>query len=50
MSYTRPTYFDDLSKLEQLQALPPETLTVVWRKGNPITVRAVSAKQFSLSI
>ncbi len=41
---------DALSLLEQLQALPPETLTVLWPKGNPITVRTVSSKQFNLSI
>ncbi|MCF7973783.1 MAG: DEAD/DEAH box helicase [Phycisphaerae bacterium] len=41
---------DALTLLEQLQALPPETLTVLWPKGNPISVRTVSAQQFNLSI
>jgi len=41
---------DALTLLEQLQALPPETLTVLWPKGNPISVRTVSPQQFNLSI
>ncbi len=41
---------DALTLLEQLQALSPETLTVLWPKGNPITVRTVSPSQFQLSI
>ncbi|MCU0913472.1 MAG: DEAD/DEAH box helicase [Planctomycetes bacterium] len=46
--------FDDpqeaLELLEQLQAVPPEVLTVEWPKGDPITVRSLSAQQFRLSI
>jgi len=41
---------DALNLLEQLQALAPETLTVLWPKGNPITVRTVSSQQFQISI
>ncbi len=41
---------DALTLLEQLQALAPETLTVLWPKGNPITVRTLSPKQFQISI
>ncbi len=42
--------FEALTLLEQLQALPSETLTVLWPKGNPITVRTVSPQQFQISI
>jgi SNF2 family DNA or RNA helicase len=41
---------DALSLLEQLQALPPEALTVLWPKGNPIHVRTVSSRQFQIAI
>jgi SNF2 family DNA or RNA helicase len=41
---------DALRLLEQLQALAPETLTVLWPKGNPITMRTVSPQQFQISI
>lgn len=41
---------DALALLEQLQAVPPELLTVEWPKGDPITVRPVSARQFQFSI
>jgi len=41
---------DALNLLEQLRALAPETLTVLWPKGNPITVRTVSSQQFQISI
>ena len=39
-----------LELLEQLQAVPAEVLTVEWPKGDPITVRSISAQQFHLSI
>jgi superfamily II DNA or RNA helicase/tetratricopeptide (TPR) repeat protein len=39
-----------LELLEQLQAVPPEVLTVEWPKGDPITVRSLSPQQFHLSI
>jgi superfamily II DNA or RNA helicase len=46
--------FDDpqeaLELLGQLQAVPAEVVTVEWPKGDPITVRSVSAQQFHLSI
>jgi superfamily II DNA or RNA helicase len=46
--------FDDpqeaLELLEQLQSVPAEVLTVEWPKGDPITVRSISAQQFHLSI
>ncbi len=46
--------FDDpqeaLELLEQLQAIPAEVLTVEWPKGDPITVRSISAQQLHLSI
>ncbi len=46
--------FDDpyeaLELLEQLQAIPPERLTVEWPKGDPITVRSLSARQFQFSV
>ena len=41
---------DALELLEQLQAVPPEVLTVEWPKGDPITVRSLSPQQFHLSI
>ncbi len=41
---------DALELLEQLQAVPPELLAVEWPKGDPITVRPVSARQFQFSI
>lgn len=41
---------DALELLEQLQAVPAEVLTVEWPKGDPITVRSLSAQQFRLSI
>jgi len=41
---------DALELLEQLQAVPAEVLTVEWPKGDPITVRSISAQQFHLSI
>jgi superfamily II DNA or RNA helicase len=39
-----------LELLEQLQTVPAEVLTVEWPKGDPITVRSISAQQFHLSI
>jgi hypothetical protein len=39
-----------LELLEQLQAVPPEVLTVEWPKGDPITVRCLTPQQFHLSI
>jgi len=46
--------FDDpqeaLELLAQLQTVPPEVLTVEWPKGDPITVRSISAQQLRLSI
>jgi hypothetical protein len=39
-----------LELVEQLQAVPAEVLTVEWPKGDPITVRSISAQQFHLSI
>jgi hypothetical protein len=46
--------FDDpqeaLELLEQLQTVPAELLIVEWPKGDPITVRSISAQQFRLSI
>ncbi|MCH8218394.1 MAG: DEAD/DEAH box helicase [Planctomycetes bacterium] len=46
--------FDDpgaaLELMEQLQALPEDALQVEWPKGNPISVRCLSASQFQLSI
>ena len=39
-----------LELLEQVQAVPPQTLTVEWPKGDPITVRSLSPQQFRLSI
>ena len=39
-----------LELLEQLQTVPPQTLTVEWPKGDPITVRSLSPQQFRLSI
>ena len=39
-----------LELLEQLQGISPELLTVEWPKGDPITVRPISAKQFQFSI
>ncbi len=46
--------FDDpgeaLELLEQLQAVEPEVMTVEWPKGDPITVRPISARQFQFSI
>ncbi|HNS19626.1 MAG TPA: DEAD/DEAH box helicase [Sedimentisphaerales bacterium] len=39
-----------LELLENLQAVPPEVLTVEWPKGDPITVRSLSPQQFHLSI
>jgi len=41
---------DALHLLEQLQDLPPESLTVLWPKGDPIAVRSVSAQQFQIAI
>jgi hypothetical protein len=41
---------DALELLEQLQAVPPEVLTVEWPKGDPITVRSLSSQQFHLAI
>jgi superfamily II DNA or RNA helicase len=39
-----------LELLEQLQTIPAEVLTVEWPKGDPITVRSISAQQLRLSI
>jgi superfamily II DNA or RNA helicase len=39
-----------LELLAQLQTVPPEVLTVQWPKGDPITVRSISAQQFRLSV
>ncbi len=42
--------FEALELLEQLQDISPELLAVEWPKGDPITVRPISAKQFQFSI
>jgi superfamily II DNA or RNA helicase len=39
-----------LELVEQVQAVPAELLTVEWPKGDPITVRPVSTRQFQFSV
>ncbi len=39
-----------LGLLEQVQTVPAELLTVEWPKGDPITVRPISTRQFQFSV
>jgi len=41
---------DALELLDQLQAVPPEGLTVEWPKGDPIAVHSISARQLQFSV